>query len=399
MKIFLISAHGFNLIKLLTTLEPETNEITVIGCPKSIFAKNDKQYRFIPIGNHDNCGAFTTELLANTALLETLEGWIIYGDDSTLYEIAHSSLSAERKIEILPIGSIEALSVVGSKAGFTQVSNKYKWKVPHSLVCTSPEDLKRTSTTFGFPFYLKADQGGGGTQVRKIIDSAALADIPEHWFPVVIQEAIEGTECGLGAFFWYGELRFIDFADQLEATEKLGPTYRRRVFIPESFDALDSLQDMGRVLGIHGFVNASTMYDPQRKSYFIFEMDMRPNAWHFLFSKLGHTIGELTRETSSPKEFPLLPIMPNGYVYVHIISRHIGQLLNKRLWRKYWLLALSSRTKKANEIVIDQISLGRYVAMFAVKIASIVLPARMIQALRKKGIAYTIYQVLAKISR
>jgi hypothetical protein len=85
-------------------------------------------------------------------------------------------------------------------------------------------------------------------------------------------------------------------------------------------------------------------------------------------------------------------------VYVHIISRHIGQILNQRAWGKLWKLALSSLTKNPNEILIDPIPFFRYIVIFLAKISSIALPARALTALRKNGFAYRVYRLLAKIS-
>ena len=385
---------------LIPTLEPQKNEITVIGCPKSIFANGTGNYRFIPLGNHDECSEFANKLVADNALLDSLEGWIIFGDDAVLYEVANSSLSVERKLQILPVNTVEALSFVGSKKGLAEISTKYNWKVPNSLVCESIEFLDSTAEKIGYPIYIKADRGGGGVQVKKIMNLSELQreEIPQSWFPLVVQESIEGTECGLGLFYWYGELRFVDFADQLMSMDKLGPSYKRRIFIPENFDALDSLREMGRILGIHGFVNGSTIFNSQLNTFSIFEMDLRPNAWHFLFNKLGYSLEDLTKKESFPGEFPLQPVLPSGFVYVHIISRHIGQILNKRAWQQFWKLALSSRNKKPNEILIDEITLSRYILIFLAKIASIALPSRLISRFHQNGFAYKVYRFLAKIS-
>jgi len=400
MKIFLISPHGFNLINLLPTLNPEKNEITVIGCPKSAFAKATELYKFIPLGSHNECSEFSKELLANEALLDSLDGWIIFGDDAVLYEVANSSLPIERKLQILPINNAEALSFVGSKKGFAEISAKYDWKVPKSVVCASLEFLDSAAEKIGYPIYIKADQGSGGAQVREVLNSDELhsEEYPQSWIPLVVQQSVVGTECGLGLFYWHGELRFIDFADQLMSMDKLGPTYKRRVFIPEYCDALDSLREMGQVLGIHGFVNGSTIFNSQLNTYSIFEMDLRPNAWHFLFHKLGYSLEDLTKEESFPGEFPLQPVLHSGFVRIHIISRHIGQLLNKRAWLQFWKLALSSFTKKPNEILIDPIPFYRYIVIFLAKISSIALPAHVLTAFRKNGFAYKVYRFLAKIS-
>jgi hypothetical protein len=400
MKIFLISPHGFNLINLLPTLEPEKNEITVIGCPKSIFSHGERNYKFIPLGNHDECFNFANKLIADTPLIDSLQGWVIFGDDAVLYEVANSSLSVETKLKILPVNTVEGLSFVGSKKGFAEISAKYNWKVPKSVVCDSLEILITAAEKIDFPVFVKADQGSGGAQVQKVMKLTELksAEFPQSWFPVVAQQSIQGTECGLGLFYWHGELRFIDYSDETLSVEEFGPTYKRRIFIPQSFDALDSLHEMGRVLGLHGFVNGSSMFDRHLNSYSIFEMDLRPNAWHFLFNKLGYSLEDLIKEESFPGEFPLQPVLPGGFVYVHIISRHIGQILNKRAWGQFWKLALSSLTKKPNEILIDPIPLYRYVIIFLAKIASIALPWHIQTALRKKGFAYKVYRLLAKIS-
>lgn len=400
MKIFLVSPHGYNLINLLPTLEPEKNEISIIGCPKSLFSEKTETYKFIPLGNHHECSDFARNFIADSALLDSLDGWIIFGDDAVLYEVANSSLSIERKLQILPVNTVEALSFVGSKKGFAEISAKYNWKVPKSVVCDSPEILIAVAEDIGYPLFIKADRGSGGAQVKKIMNLTELRseELPQSWFPVVVQESIEGTECGLGLFYWHGELRFIDFADETLSMEKFGPTYKRRIFIPQSFDALDSLHEMGRVLGLHGFVNGSSMFDSHHNSYWVFEMDLRPNAWHFLFNKLGYSLEDLTKEESFPGEFPLQPVLPSGFVYVHSISRHIGQLLNQRAWGQFWKLALSSRTKKSNDILIDEITFSRYVVIFLAKIASIALPARALTAFRKSGFAYKVYRRLAKIS-
>jgi hypothetical protein len=400
MKIFLVSPHGYNLVNLLPALKPEKNEITVVGCPKSIFAKNEGKYRFISLGNHEECSQFANKLVTNNALLDSLEGWIIFGDDAVLYEVANSSLSIEKKLQILPVNTVEALSIVGSKKGFAEISKKYNWKAPKSVVCDSPEILIAVAEDIGYPLFIKADCGSGGAQVKKIMNLPELQreEIPQSWFPLVVQESIEGTECGLGLFYWHGELRFIDFADEALSMEKFGPTYKRRIFIPQSFDALDSLHEMGRVLGLHGFVNGSSMFDSHHNSHWVFEMDLRPNAWHFLFNKLGYSLEDLTKEVSFPGEFPLQPVLPSGFIYVHIISRHIGQILNQRAWGQFWKLALSSLTKNPNEILIDPIPFHRYVIIFFAKIASIALPSRLLTAFRKNGFAYKVYRLLAKIS-
>lgn len=400
MKIFLVSPHGFNLVHLLSALEPEKNEITVIGCPKSAFANGEGNYRFIPLGNHDECWEFTNVLLADTALLNSLEGFIIYGDDGVLYEIANSSMPTERKLQILPVNTAEANSFIGSKRGFAEISKKYSWEVPNTLICDSPESLVPTAEKIGYPLFIKADRGGGGAQVKKILDSTALhsEEIPLSWFPLVVQESIQGHEYSIDLFYWHGELRFYSFTDELKSSEKFGPTYYRKYSLTSDFNVLDSLHDMGRVLGIHGFVNGTGMFDSYLNNYSIFEMDIRPNAWHFLFNQFGYTFDDLTRDEHFPGEFPLQPKNLQGFVYVHFISRHISQLLNQRAWSQFWKLALSSRNKKPNEILIDEITFSRYVVIFLAKIASIALPSRLISRFRQNGFAYKVYRFLAKIS-
>ncbi len=87
---------------------------------------------------------------------------VVVGDDETLLDIHGSNLSAELKMQILPISSINGECHLYSKIGLSTLLQKSGITTPRFEVAKNEAELLALAEKVGYPVIVKIDYSGGG---------------------------------------------------------------------------------------------------------------------------------------------------------------------------------------------------------------------------------------------
>ncbi|CAH1201997.1 ATP-grasp domain-containing protein [Candidatus Nitrotoga sp. BS] len=242
-----------------------------------IFKKHPAIRNFEFVANSDDIAKVVSEKNKNNYSL------IVIGDDGTLKKILDSDLSAEEKIELLPIQTRKNLDHIYSKIGLSRVFQEFGVNTPEFRIANDKSELKRSVETLGYPVFVKVDSSGGGFGV---FDCSSNDDVEIllnklQTYPVLIQKKIQGVELDLSGFYQNSKLIHFSYSRIERAKSKFGAsvlrTYVQIAHLQKNI--FDELVCLGEALGANGFVNiACIKSDHDKKLYFI-EADMRPTAW------------------------------------------------------------------------------------------------------------------------
>jgi len=95
---------------------------------------------------------------------------------------------------------------------------------------------------------------------------------------LVIQEFIKGEDIGVEALFKNGELITYNYAAVLSYMySQFSFTTRRTYSRNKEMEAL--LATLGKSLGLNGFASIGYIYQPEKKIYYLIEVDARVNSW------------------------------------------------------------------------------------------------------------------------
>ena len=195
----------------------------------------------------------------------------------------NSDLSAEEKIELLPIQTIKNLDHIYSKIGLSRIFQEFGINTPEFCIAKDKFELQQSVESLGYPVLVKVDSSGGGFGVFECSSNGDIEVLLNklQTYPVLLQKKIQGVELHLSGFYQNSKLIHFSCSRIERVNGKFGAsalrTYVQIAHLKkEIFDELDLL---GMALGANGFVNiACIQSDHDQKRYFI-EADMRPNAW------------------------------------------------------------------------------------------------------------------------
>jgi len=314
--------------------------------------------------------------------------FLVFSDDDHMYQLARMGLTQEQQCAIFPTKKASGLQLLGSKVGLTKFCNEHAISHPQSIVADSPEELKVVLNNFAYPLFIKGDRGGGGALVFNLLkrgdfDQVKLA---AGDFPVVVQEAIESPLISIEAFYAHGQLVAWIYSEELGSISKFGPNYARSYLNPDNKSFVPTLQLLGGHAGLHGFVNCALLRDVDG-NYLLFEADLRPNAWHYLFRHFGIDLKSVMDSVAAGnKVVPLFPsaIPPEG-IELRLRSREILLAMATKDFRRYMQVVLQWRQVDRNRWVAGAPdSSGRFIAaaklilMFVLKRVFDLMPASFI---------------------
>ena len=272
--------------------------------------------------------------------------WFVFGDDEDMYQISRMGLTQEQQCAIFPTKNESGLGLLGSKAGLTKFCIEHAISHPESVVVDTPDELQTLLSSFTYPIFIKGDRGGGGATVFNLVTPSDFdsVNLSERDFPVIVQEAIKSPAISIEAFYSHGQLVAWMYSEELGSISKFGPNYSRRYLNPKNQSFIPTLQSLGHHAGLHGFVNCGLLRDTEG-NYLLFEADLRPNAWHYLFKHFGidlKSVMELAAEGN--KVNPLFPIsIPAEGIEIRLRSREILLAMATKDFRRYMQVALQLR--------------------------------------------------------
>lgn len=230
--------------------------------------------------------------------------------DEELYALARSNIDPEILDIILPARTARGRSILGSKVGLVQAVNEMN---EHQVKVAQPRSVTFDSgfpATAAFPCVIKGDSGGGGRHVRIVCNPQELTTtpIPPEWYPIVVQEFIEGDAVSAEALFFEGRLLGYLYSTVEAQFTVLGHSTVRRFRSPPDTQVEQALRSVGAEFGLHGFANSTFMKDHASGEHLLIELDMRPNRFHQYGPLLGvDWIEVLLAQPQHPATPPDLP--------------------------------------------------------------------------------------------
>jgi len=283
--VYLIGERAGLLEKVDGLFDPQLWKVTYIGGRNSHFAKLNSFILVDKLKGH----SFIESLLLNTKIIESINGFVIFGSDPEMAEVVTSKCEIQIKEKLLPIKNINEFGIINSKVGLAQLFQRLGIQSPRQFIVQSQENINASLPKLSLPVLLKGDKGGGGAFVSLIEDINEMSEskVSHISYPYVIQEKIIGDQIALEAFYWQGELTGYIYDKDVEDIALFGPSFRRVVTLPTSFDFLDSLRVIGELLQISGLVNCTFILEQDSQKHYLVEFDVRPNIWHHLAPALG----------------------------------------------------------------------------------------------------------------
>ena len=222
-------------------------------------------------------------------LIELLEthrfDFYIYPNDELGFKVRDSGLSTKKKERVLPVQDSSHFGLIGEKVALSQVCQRLGVRTPGFQIANDSGELENIVEATSRDSLVKANLGAGGLRV---IDSSNIRKVVnDSWFPVVVQEFVQGSLVGVEALFIQGQLASWNYSIVDDIEKPFGVSTIRTFAPPESLDFVEALADIGRVSKLHAFANASFIKSESDNLHYLFELDLRPNAWHQFGPQLG----------------------------------------------------------------------------------------------------------------
>ncbi len=201
-----------------------------------------------------------------------------------------------------------------------------------------------------------------------------------------MQEAINSPMISIEAYYSNGQLVAWMYSEELGSISKFGPNYSRRYLNPENQSFVPTLQSLGLHAGLHGFVNCGLLRDTTG-NYLLFEADLRPNAWHYLFQHFGIDLKSVMESAAEGNKVePLFPVsIPTEGIELRLRSREILLAMATKDFPRFIQVALQLRRVDRGRWVTSApassgplIAAAKLILMFALKAIFDQMPARFI---------------------
>ncbi len=324
------------LWRLPETLAGAHTEVIVVGPPGSFLRNSDFVSSFIALTPVKPADGWYSTVVHHARMLAQLDAdWYFLGSDGLAAAIAQSDLPVDIKLRLLPTRGVDGLALMGSKVGLAETMVSAGLDKPKTVVIEKPHLLAPVLRSSSLPVMVKANIGRGGTGVVRLT-SAEDADIPETWFPVVVQDFIAGRTISVEALFMDGRLLGWLYSEALAYSAPNGPSSIRRFVDPPSRDFETLLNRVGAKAKLEGFFNCSLMWNESKGSHFLFEVDPRPNAWFQFGPQLGVDWAALMRG----EDVPHSPVLPHRGTVIHLYPRSVSSAWRRNQpWRVLpWVL-------------------------------------------------------------
>ena len=220
--------------------------------------------------------------------------WVIPADEMLLNLLNDAINDEELFYKILPLTKIQNRELLGSKAGLSKLCDKYGISRPKYFVYRHSDSINVRSLQLNYPLLLKQDLSWGGGGILYCENEQELLLNLEKTNPkydTVIQEFIKGEDIGVEALFRKGEL--IEYNAGLITTyfaNKFDFTTRRIYFDDKRL--ANEIANIGAKLGVNGFASIQFIYNTDADTYYLIEVDARPNIWLPMGRFTGHAFSE-----------------------------------------------------------------------------------------------------------
>lgn len=262
------------------------------GCTVDIFCSGKSWLR--SSSYYDNWIESPSELdFYRNSLIEVVEknkfDWVILADDG-LIGYMNEVVSAEQFPKIMPIKDVSQRKMLSSKKGFSEFCRENGIDTPGFVIYNKKEDIEIIRNTLTFPVINKLDFSWGGTDMF-ISNTPEELETNLHKIPenqnVLIQEYLECEEIRTDSLFYDGMLINYFNGKVLEHSQNKFSYTTRRIYTDDEY-LKEQLIDLGKKLGLNGFVNITYLVDRQKEKKYLIEVDPRPNSWMALSRHLSH---------------------------------------------------------------------------------------------------------------
>lgn len=235
--------------------------------------------------------------LIHTGALENpdeLGDWVIVARDREIRLLSESGLPTATLDRLLPAKNELGRSLFDSKVGLTKALAQLNIPQPPTSIASNHKELEEILSNLDAASLIKADSGHGGKTIALVPTPKDFdfATIPTEWFPVVVQEHIDGEPVSVEAQFVNGQLVGYLYSSIIKTLSPRGISTERWFSAPPDSNAEKSLVELGRAGALHGlanctFIKHSPTGEHPRVEHLLVEVDMRPNSWHQFGPKLG----------------------------------------------------------------------------------------------------------------
>jgi len=334
----MITQHSGVLYHLPEIFHAANVRITLIGRPKYPLDQSPYVHHFIPLlnsGLHDPDESFVEDLVATGIFNEpeSLGDWVIVAEDKELKILSESALQSEILSRVLPARNALGQSLFDSKVALSQVLSQLNIAQPQSRIAMAASDLNEILRASQKLVLIKADRGHGGVSVTRVSTphDFELDKIPTEWFPVIVQEFVDGDLCAVEAQFVEGQLVGFLFSTVLKTFSPFGTSTDRLFTAPPDDQVELALRKLGEAGEFHGFANCTFIKNYQTGEFLLIEVDLRPNIWHQYGPKLGVDWVALYREP------PPRPVHNIGTQRVANFPRSLTRAIKHRDIASMWL--------------------------------------------------------------
>ncbi len=285
---FILIGNSDGILKNLPYAFQKAGFTTLAIAPSST-----KIYRSKYVNYKKECSGTTIEdFIQSLTQIEDyllgLDATFLWCSDEIMQKVSVSKLSLKTKKHILPTRQSEHFEILNSKVGQIRLLTEKNYKVPRSVVCENLIEFQKASFENSSKNLCKGDSGGGGGFIRLFSnrDEQQEFDVPNSWFPVILQEFINGEDISAEAYYKNGELVHGAYSKFLLESNVYGPSVVREFSSEHSKFLEPILRKLGTDFDIDGFANLTFRRDSSNE-YFLIEFDVRPNIWHGAFLELG----------------------------------------------------------------------------------------------------------------
>lgn len=216
--------------------------------------------------------------------------WVILGDEPLIKYLNENISLPDLFVKIMPIVNIQYREMLSSKVGLADFCKEHDIDAPGYCLYNGFSDIEKIKTGLNFPVINKQDfsWGGVGMFVSDTYEAfiSEISRIPKNQ-NVIIQEFIQGVEIPVEALFYQGELLMYNTSKIIQYDKDCFTYSTKRIYFENR--ALEPLLiNLGKKLGINGFVNIAYMHDQKSGKYYLIEVDTRPNSWFPIGRFIGH---------------------------------------------------------------------------------------------------------------
>ena len=286
------------------------------------------------IESSDNIEEYVKGLVDLSMKKEDAYDWIIPADERLLNVLNNNIQSEEIFYRILPLTNIANRELLASKVGLSKICDKYGITSPKYIVYDHKTPFDYNSFNLKYPVLLKQDLSWGGGGILIGDDEASFKSNLEKTnknYTTIIQESITGRDIGVEALYRNGELVEYNAGEvKTYFDSKFSFTTKRDYFNSKRLEG--ELRNIGKNIGINGFASIQFIHHTTEDTFYLIEVDIRPNFWLNTGRFTGHDFSKAVQR------FLTIGSLPEYMIYsdeskiteVAIFYRDIARILKRK---------------------------------------------------------------------